>query len=121
MGGTWEETDRSQWCKDRLKAVLQDVELGHVRTKKVGTISGDASVAIVRNTKKYLLDLKGDVSFEIKADETKCRGKLYISELTDSIVSVSGASFKDARPPSTPECTEAIAAYRERVLSTIND
>lgn len=90
--GTFEERDRSTWCKEnittRLKAISVSVDNGAdsfaIRVTDVSDFSGDASIAITAKRKACLFDFKFTVHWSASSDDDStpfAKGKLKYSDV----------------------------------------
>lgn len=69
---TFEEKDMTKWSKDRLTAMVKNVDFefefegmpgATLKFKKAKSVGGDASTPVIRGTKRYLFDLNIAVSW----------------------------------------------------------
>jgi tetratricopeptide (TPR) repeat protein len=76
QAGTWEEKDTTEWCRERLTKRLQESTVESTGTlmgvvTKVENMTGDASVAVVSEKKRYIFDFHGKVVFDIRDQDTE--------------------------------------------------
>eukprot|EP00916_Digyalum_oweni_P007840 GHVL01013177.1.p1 GENE.GHVL01013177.1~~GHVL01013177.1.p1 ORF type:complete len:447 (+),score=89.00 GHVL01013177.1:26-1366(+) len=68
-GTTWEEKDMTSWCMDALKKRLNSckVEALEVKifVKSVNGLDGEAHIAVVRNTPRYIFDFHCNLSLTV--------------------------------------------------------
>eukprot|EP00753_Platysulcus_tardus_P014812 PLAT4548.1.p1 GENE.PLAT4548.1~~PLAT4548.1.p1 ORF type:complete len:363 (+),score=156.79 PLAT4548.1:11-1099(+) len=74
--GTFEEVDKTEWAKQRIVELLSGLTSGCVRVKAVKDVNGEADVAVVRGSKRYIFDFNFVVKFEAKPADTKIKGSL---------------------------------------------
>lgn len=55
---------------DKLASLAASLAMVSARVKKVKKVEGDANVAVVRGSKRYLFDLSADVEYEVTVDES---------------------------------------------------
>jgi tetratricopeptide (TPR) repeat protein len=69
--GTFEEKDKSEWAKERLKELLLavTVDAGTISVTKVEKVEGDASIISSRGKIRYVYDLSFEVNFCIVFDD----------------------------------------------------
>lgn len=80
-GTTWEEKDRTDWCKKTLEQCLLETTSAYYSptskdgttyvgvTKKVKDLTGDASVAIAGGKKRYIYDFHANVEYEVLGED----------------------------------------------------
>lgn len=94
--GTWEDKDQSDWVKiglqDRLKAAAVKQDGIEAKVRSVSKCEGEASIAVVRGTKRYLYDLKATIEWKVlipNEDESEkpleYKGKFNMPEISDAV------------------------------------
>jgi len=127
-GATWEERDVSDVAHDLLTRVLCDVKYkgasGEASVTDVDSVSGDASVCLIRGKERAVFDLKVRLSFSgttargqhvsgiLASDECSCLRDSE-SKSTQGFKLVSGASRKD---PATMALVDSLS---RRIASVI--
>jgi hypothetical protein len=94
--GTWEEVDKTEWCKTRLSKVLKTIgkDMAVEGGEVVATVSvtgakdveGEASLLMLRGTLRFLFDFGFKVSVEVKCTDSgrSCKGSLIYEDFTQN-------------------------------------
>jgi len=77
--GTWEERDVTQWAVEQLQTKLQEAKYTTSSSSSSGgtvvaqvsnaNVTGSASVAVVRNKKKYIYELAVTIEWQVVVDD----------------------------------------------------
>lgn len=129
--GTFEERDRSEWCKDALKRLLSgtSIEWGDkdaddladgattgasgVRVTKVRDVEGDAAVCVISGSRRHIFDLSFVLEWEAReGGATASRGALRYAD-------VDGPAVTDGKYEVAVEYRKSVAANRKAVLSPL--
>ena len=136
--GTWEEVDKTEWCKTRLKKVLKgigkDLEVpgGEVAAtvSVTGTkdVEGEASLLMLRGKLRFIFDFGFKVSWTVKCTDSgrSCKGALIYEDFTQNESEkpawrkkITGSGFKDSAEKDA--LARALAHIRGRVEQASNE
>ena len=86
--GTWEERDVLIKVKERVETVVRGVPArdfgsGIIQVDRVKSVTGDASVGVIRGKARQFLDVKIEVAFRVKIggdDKTGYKGTLTLKD-----------------------------------------
>jgi len=102
---TWEERDYTEWAKKRFKELLVplSVDAGNditVEVTDLGSITGDAHVAVVRGKPRFIWDFAITLSFTATMGNEEVKGELVFPEVgydADGAYEVE-VNYKNQRP-----------------------
>ena len=85
--GTWEERDVLPKVRERIEDVVKrvsdrDFGSGVISVDRVKSVTGDASVGVIRGKARQFLDVKIEVAFRVRVggDETAYKGTLILKD-----------------------------------------
>lgn len=143
MGAFTRGEENQEASLDKLASLAANLAMVSARVKAVKKVEGDANVAVVRGSKRYLFDLSATVEYEVtvdesfgmdddtegpernvvhskKARETKYEGTLTLTELS-SLSSGDGSDVEIARKPKTSVAPKHQARVKEILGSLEKD
>lgn len=121
--GTFEERDRSEWCKGALKRLLPGAAVecgGHeagasrIRVTKIRDMEVDATACVIRGRRRHLFDLSFALEWEAQRADgtTAARGALRYAD-------VDGPAVADARYEVGVEYRKSVSADQRRALGPL--
>ena len=85
--GTWEERDVLPKVRERIETVVKrvsdrDFGSGVISVDRVKSVTGDASVGVIRGKARQFLDVKIEVAFRVRVggDDTAYKGTLTVKD-----------------------------------------
>ena len=98
QAGTFEERDTTAWCKDALKRLLLQASVGEedaaakaagaeVSVTAVKDLEGDASMCVIRGSKRYIFDFSFTLEWEAVFSQLgkKVKGKLQYTDVDNDL------------------------------------
>ena len=72
--GTWEDKDLSVWAQNKLESSLADIRLLRddniqISVSRVHQISGDATITMIRGSKRYIMDYSVELEWKVSRIE----------------------------------------------------
>eukprot|EP00941_MAST-03F_sp_MAST-3F-sp1_P001922 g1922.t1 len=91
-GTTWEETNVATWAKKclirNIEKIFDDSKETKIKGKSPTKVSCDASVAVIRNRKRYMFEVDFTIPFTVElAEGKKVKGKLVYVEIDNNALS----------------------------------
>lgn len=94
-GVTWEERDVTKWAKESLTQLLLQATYilpssspapsAVVTVEKLSSMSGHASVAVVRGKQRFIYEFCCKLEWQLQKDDLKCNGTLAIPDIDGTI------------------------------------
>ena len=125
--GTWEERDVLPKVRERIESVVKrvsdrDFGSGVISVDRVKSVTGDASVGVIRGKARQFLDVKIEVAFRVRVggDEQAYKGTLILKDYSADAMtepSTSRSSFPTRRACRRTSATPCAARWAARAPS----